>query len=45
VSNFSVELLKEAISLTSKHDIVSNQVEYSLLSREIEKDLLDFAKT
>jgi len=44
VSNFSVELLKEAISLTSKHDIVSNQVEYSLLSREIEKDLLDFAK-
>lgn len=43
VSNFSVELLKEAISLTSKYEIVSNQVEYSILSREIEKDLLRFS--
>jgi Aldo/keto reductases, related to diketogulonate reductase len=44
VSNFSVELLKEAMHLTSKYDIVSNQVEYSLLNRDIEKDLLSFAK-
>lgn len=44
VSNFSVELLTEAQQCLSKYQIVSNQVEYSLLDRRIERDLLPFAE-
>jgi diketogulonate reductase-like aldo/keto reductase len=44
VSNFSVEEFKEAQNALSKYEIVSNQVEYSLLSRAIEKDILPFCK-
>jgi len=43
VSNFSVQLLKEAQSY-SKNKIISNQVEYNLLSREPEKELLLFCQ-
>lgn len=41
VSNFSVKLLEEAQS-HSKNKIVANQVEYNLLNREPEKELLSF---
>ena len=44
VSNFSVELLRQAQEYLSKYQIVSNQVEYNLLNRRIEKDLLPFAE-
>ena len=43
VSNFSVEQTREAQTALSKADLVSNQVEYSLLDRSIEEDLLSFA--
>jgi diketogulonate reductase-like aldo/keto reductase len=44
ISNFSVEETVEAMNALSKYEIVSNQVEYSLLVRDIEKDLLDFCR-
>lgn len=40
VSNFSLRQLKEARQALEKTDIVSNQVEYNLFDRSIEKDLL-----
>jgi diketogulonate reductase-like aldo/keto reductase len=40
VSNFSIEQIVEAQGALSKEKIVSNQVEYSLVDRSIEKDLL-----
>jgi len=42
VSNFSVDQLEEARQCLSITDVVSNQVEYSLYKREIEKDLLPY---
>lgn len=42
VSNFSVPELKEAQEALASGEIVSNQVEYSLLNREIESDLLPY---
>ncbi|HKM76313.1 MAG TPA: aldo/keto reductase [Candidatus Bathyarchaeia archaeon] len=44
VSNFSVRQLSEAQEGLSKIRIVSNQVEYSLTDRSIERDLLPFAE-
>ena len=45
VSNFSVEELVEAQAAMSHNAIVSNQVEYSIMSRRIEHDgLLEFCK-
>lgn len=44
VSNFSVKLMEEARAALSKIDIVSNQVEYSLLSREVENDILPYCE-
>ena len=44
VSNFSAKLLREAQECLSKYQIVSNQVEYNLLYRGIERDLLPFAE-
>jgi diketogulonate reductase-like aldo/keto reductase len=44
ISNFSVEETIEAMNALSKYEIVSNQVEYSLLVRDIETDLLDFCR-
>ncbi|MEM2088512.1 MAG: aldo/keto reductase [Thermoproteota archaeon] len=40
VSNFSLEQLKKAQGTLPNHEIVSNQVEYSLAVRRIEHDLL-----
>jgi diketogulonate reductase-like aldo/keto reductase len=42
VSNFTVEELIEAQKVMNKHEIVSNQVEYSVLVRNIENGLYDF---
>jgi len=44
VSNFSVRQVTEAQKALSKTRIVSNQVEYSLTERSIERDLLPFAE-
>jgi len=44
ISNFSVEETIEAQNSLSKYEIVSNQVEYSVLERSIEKDLLPFCQ-
>ncbi len=44
VSNFSLEQLKEARSCLAKQDIASNQVEYSLFRRDIERDLLPYCQ-
>uniref|UniRef100_A0A7J3ZJQ6 Aldo/keto reductase n=1 Tax=Fervidicoccus fontis TaxID=683846 RepID=A0A7J3ZJQ6_9CREN len=42
VSNFTVKELKAALESTKKHSIVVNQVKYSVLDREVEKELLPF---
>jgi len=44
VSNFSIDQLEEAMSVMEQNRIVSNQVEYSLMVREIENGLFDFCK-
>lgn len=44
VSNFAVRDLEEAGSALSTTDIVSNQVQYSLLHREVEKQLLPYCR-
>lgn len=44
VSNFEVELLERAISLTGPGEIVCNQVEYHLKNREIESELVPFCQ-
>lgn len=44
VSNFSVAQLKEAQDALSSNEIVSNQVKYSLGSRDIEQDLIPYCK-
>jgi len=43
VSNFSAGELREAQAVMSKYRIVSNQVKYNILAREIETRLLPFA--
>lgn len=42
VSNFNVDQLEEARQCLSITDVVSNQVEYSLYKRDIEKELLPY---
>jgi diketogulonate reductase-like aldo/keto reductase len=44
VSNFSVRQMKEAQTSLSKYEVVSNQVEYSLIDRTIESDILPFCQ-
>ncbi|MEM2910324.1 MAG: aldo/keto reductase [Nitrososphaerota archaeon] len=44
VSNFSVSEMEEAMASLAREEIVSNQVEYSLLDRGIEDDLLPFCE-
>jgi len=44
VSNFSLSQLKEARGALEKYDIVSNQVEYSLFDRSIERDILPYCE-
>ena len=44
VSNFNKRQLEVAISSTKKHEIVVNQVKYSIVDRSVEREsLLDFA--
>ena len=42
VSNFSVQQTREAQEALSKNSLASNQVEYSLVARSIEEDLLPY---
>jgi diketogulonate reductase-like aldo/keto reductase len=44
VCNFSVEELREAQEALKKNEIVSDQVEYSIVVREAEEGLLDYCK-
>ena len=44
ISNFSVKQTREAQNALSKASLASNQVEYSLLDREIETDLLSYSE-
>ena len=44
VSNFSLSQLKEAEEALSKHELASNQVQYSLKVRKIEDDLLPYCE-
>ncbi|HVC57873.1 MAG TPA: aldo/keto reductase [Candidatus Acidoferrales bacterium] len=44
VSNFSVEELMAAQDSMKRHEIVSNQVEYSLLVKDIEEELLGYCR-
>jgi len=42
VSNFDVSQMEEARSHLSKNEIVANQVEYSLLARSVEREVLPY---
>ncbi len=42
VSNFSIDEMTEAQESMKKYEIVSNQVEYSIITRAIENGLMDF---
>ena len=45
ISNFSLDEMKEAQSVMSKYEIASNQVEYSIVTRDIEKTgVFDYCK-
>lgn len=44
VSNFSVKQMEEAQQTLSREQLVSNQVEYSLLDRSIETETLPYCK-
>jgi diketogulonate reductase-like aldo/keto reductase len=44
VSNFSVDQMREAQEALSREKIVSNQVEYSLVDRSIEPDVLPYCQ-
>ncbi|MCK5290769.1 MAG: aldo/keto reductase [Thermoplasmata archaeon] len=44
VSNYSVSLMKEAMSLLKNGEIISNQMEYSLLMRDVETEILPFQR-
>lgn len=44
VSNYSVSLLEEVMPLLKNGDIISNQVEYSLLYRDIESEIIPFQR-
>ncbi|MEM2225333.1 MAG: aldo/keto reductase [Candidatus Caldarchaeum sp.] len=44
VSNFDVGLVEEAMEALKSEEIVSNQVEYSLESRDVEKKLIPFCE-
>ena len=44
ISNFSAEQTKEAQESLSRNEIVSNQVEYSLLNRNVEKEIMPYCE-
>ncbi len=43
ISNFQISLAEVAINSLENHEIISSQMEYSLLSRDIEKSYLKYA--
>lgn len=43
VSNFQVSMCEVAINSLDNHEIISNQLEYSILNRNIEKAMLKYA--
>ena len=44
ISNFQVSLTEVAVNSLDGHEVISNQIEYSLLSRGIEKSILTHAR-
>jgi diketogulonate reductase-like aldo/keto reductase len=44
ISNFDVKQTEEARASLSKNDVVSNQVEYSLSTRQVESDILPYCE-
>src|SRR2546422_963553 len=44
VSNFSVAQMKDAQAALSREEIVSNQVEYSLVDRTVEEEILPYCQ-
>jgi diketogulonate reductase-like aldo/keto reductase len=44
VSNFSLQQMKDAENALSENRLASNQVEYNLMTRRIEKDLLPYCE-
>ncbi|MDE1860623.1 MAG: aldo/keto reductase [Candidatus Micrarchaeota archaeon] len=44
ISNFSVEEMEDAMAALKTHEIVSNQLEYSLLVRDIEDEVLGYCR-
>ncbi|RLG40711.1 MAG: aldo/keto reductase [Thermoproteota archaeon] len=44
VSNFSLGRLEAARGHLSRHDVASNQVEYNVLKRDVERDLLPYCE-
>jgi len=44
VSNFQVSMTEVAVNSLENHEVISNQMEYSLLNRDIEKALLRHAE-
>jgi diketogulonate reductase-like aldo/keto reductase len=44
VSNFDARLLEEAMKALKREEIVSNQVEYSLASRYVEREIIPFCE-
>jgi len=44
VSNFDVNLLEKAISAAKKYEIAANEIEYNILNKSPEKDIIPFSK-
>jgi aryl-alcohol dehydrogenase-like predicted oxidoreductase len=44
LSNFPTQILKEALEMLSREEIVSNQVQYSILDRRIENSMVEFCR-
>jgi diketogulonate reductase-like aldo/keto reductase len=44
VSNFDVNLLEKAISAAKKYEIAANEIEYNILNKSSEKDIIPFSK-
>ena len=44
LSNFPTQILKEAMEMLSREEIVSNQVQFSILDRRIENSMVEFCR-
>ncbi len=44
ISNFSLKQTEEAVTALKKHELSSTQLDYSLIRRDIEKDILPFCQ-